>query len=115
MAQTRKQNKGIGIVVARVPEKNCNDKHCVFHGNIKVRGRQFTGFVKKSAAQKTAVVQWERLFFLPKFERYEKRRTIIKVHNPDCVNAKVGDKVSLVECRPISKTKHFVIVEVFEK
>lgn len=114
MVQT-KQNKGIGIVITNPPSKECNDKHCVFHGDLKIRGRQFTGFVKKAAAQKTAVVQWDRLFELPKFERFEKRRTIIKVHNPECVNAKVGDKVSLVECRPISKTKHFVIVEVLKQ
>lgn len=111
MTGKKKQGKGIGIIV-KAPGKECNDRHCVFHGSLKIRGRQFTGFVRKAAAQKTAVVSWERLFKLPKYERYEKRRTIIRVHNPECINAKAGDRVSVVECRPISKTKHFVIIEV---
>ena len=46
-----------------------------------------------------------------KFERYEKRRTRIKVHNPECINAKEGDIVKISECRPLSKTKNFVIIE----
>lgn len=115
MVNEKKQKKGIGIVLASQPKKKCEDEHCVFHGNLKVRGRQFEGFVKKAPAQKTAVVQWERLFPLPKYERYEKRRTLIKAHLPDCMEVKAGDKVAVVECRPISKTKHFVIVEVLKK
>jgi small subunit ribosomal protein S17 len=110
----KKQSKGIGIVVENMPTKTCQDKHCVFHGDLKVRGRQFEGIVKKVSAQKSAVVQWDRLFYIPKFERFEKRRTIIKVHVPECITVKEGEKVSLVECRPISKTKHFVIVGVLK-
>ena len=34
----------------------------------------------------------------------------MKVHNPDCINAKEGDLVGVVECRPLSKTKNFVII-----
>ena len=102
--------KDIGLQVAGSKE-DCNDKHCVFHGNITVRGREFVGLVMKTSAQKTAVVEWERLFYLPKYQRYERRKSRLQVHSPLCINVKIGDKVRIVECRPISKTKNFVIVE----
>ena len=36
----------------------------------------------------------------------------IKVHNPPCINASEGDLVKIYETRPLSKTVHFVVVEV---
>ena len=33
------------------------------------------------------------------------------VHNPTCIGAGVGDRVKIMECRPLSKTKHFCIIE----
>lgn len=81
---------------------------------IKIRGREFIGIVTRAKAQKTAVVEWSRLFYLQKYQRYEKRRSKLQVHNPLSINAKVGDKVKIVECRPISKTKNFVIVEILK-
>ena len=108
-----KTSKGIGLNIKQ-PKDSCEDKHCSFHGGLKLRGREFVGTVVKASAQKTAVVQWQRLFYLPKYERYEKRRSKLQVHNPACINAKVGDKVRIIESRPISKTKNFVIVEKLE-
>ena len=102
--------KSIGLELI-FPEEKCEDKHCAFHGKLSIRGRQFIGIVSKALAQKTAVVRWVRLFYIPKYQRYEKRRSKIQVHNPPCINAKIGDKVRIVESRPISKTKNFVIVE----
>ena len=61
--------------------------------------------------RKTAIVEFERLNFLQKYERYEKRRTKLKVHNPECINAKDGDIVDIIECHPLSKTKNFVIIK----
>jgi ribosomal protein S17 len=62
--------------------------------------------------QKTANVGWERRHFLRKYERYEKRKSAVKAHNPPCINAKEGNVVKIMECRPLSKTKNFVIIEV---
>ena len=92
------------------PEQKCEDSKCPFHGHLSVRGRKFTGTVISSKMRKTAVVEFGRLHFLPKYERYEKRRTRLKVHNPECINAKEGDIVDISECRPLSKTKNFVII-----
>ncbi len=103
--------KNVGLQVVK-PKEDCKDIHCVFHGSITVRGREFVGLVIRTSAQKTAVVEWERLFYLPKYQRYERRRSRLQVHNPSCLNVNVGDQVKIVECRPISKTKNFVVVEI---
>lgn len=78
---------------------------------IKTRGRTFTGVVVDAKMQNTATVEWERRMYVQKFERYEKRRTRVKAHNPENIDAKQGDIVKIVECRPISKTKSFIITE----
>jgi small subunit ribosomal protein S17 len=97
--------------MVKMAEKKCNDKNCPVHGSVKCRGKSFVGTVISTKMHKTAILEWEWKHFLPKYERYEKRRTRIKVHNPPCVNAKEGNIVKVMECRPLSKTKHFVIVE----
>ncbi len=102
--------KDIGLEIKK-PEGTCVDKHCPFHGHLVVRGKYFIGTIKKINAQKTAVVEWDRLFYISKYQRYEKRRTRKQVHNPSCLNTKVGDKVTILETRPISKTKNFVILQ----
>lgn len=95
--------------------EKCNDQNCPNHGSLSVRGRTFKGVVTAEKMQKTAVVEWGWQKYVTKFERYEKKRTTLKVHNPECIAAKKGDIVKIAECRPISKTKHFVIVEKIGK
>ncbi|MBI2142096.1 30S ribosomal protein S17 [Candidatus Woesearchaeota archaeon] len=87
----------------------CEDKNCPFHGSLKLRGRTFTGIISSAKMRKTASFAMERREKIRKYQRYEKRHTSIKAHNPDCVSAKEGDKVTVSECRPLSKTKKFVI------
>jgi small subunit ribosomal protein S17 len=55
------------------------------------------------------------LKYVPKFMRYERRRSRIPSHNPPCIDAKEGDRVIIAECRPISKTVSFVVVEKKEE
>ena len=69
------------------------------------------GTVIAAKMTKTATIEWSRKKYLTKFERYEKRRTRIKAHNPECINAVEGDRVKIAECRPLSKTKKFIIIE----
>lgn len=109
----KQEIKNIGIKV-NPPTEKCTDSHCPFHGKLKARGKIFTGKVI-SYFHKTVTVEFPRLFFLPKYERHEKRRTRIKAHNPPCIDAKKGDSVRLMECRPLSKTKNFVIIEKTSK
>ena len=108
MAKTESRNIGI---VLEIPKQKCNDLKCPFHGKLSVRGRQFTGTVISTKMRKTAVIEFERLHFFKKYERYEKRKTKLKVHNPECINVKDGDVVKVMECKPLSKTKNFVIIQ----
>jgi small subunit ribosomal protein S17 len=110
----KEHSKNIGIKI-KLPQKKCEDNNCPFHGNLKCRGKIFTGVVISTKMQKTLTIEFERRAYLPKYERYEKKRTRIKAHNPDCVNAKDGDMVKISECRPLSKTKNFVVIEILGK
>ena len=93
----------------------CNDKNCPFHGNLKTKKKHFVGTVISNKMQKNVTIMFERVIKVPKYERYDKKRTKIKVHNPPCINAKEGELVKAVECRPLSKTVNFVIVKKFGK
>lgn len=104
------KTKNIGIKI-NPPKESCNDKKCPFHGTIKVRGRVFTGEVIAKDLNKTATIMWGRSKKIPKYERSEARKTKIRAHNPPCINANVKDIVKIIETRPLSKTKHFVIIE----
>jgi small subunit ribosomal protein S17 len=103
--------KSIGIPV-KPPERECQDKNCAWHGTLPVRGRTFQGTVMSSKARDTAVVEWGYTHLVPKYERYERRKSRVVVHNPGCMKARDGDTVIIAECRSLSKTKNFVIVAV---
>ncbi|HZD43813.1 MAG TPA: 30S ribosomal protein S17 [Methanomicrobiales archaeon] len=103
--------KNIGLDV-KPPSTECTDAYCPFHGTLPVRGQVITGKVVSDRMEGSVVVGRDYLQYIKKFNRYEKRSSRIHAHNPPCINAKVGDMVTIAECRPISKTKHFVVVEV---
>jgi small subunit ribosomal protein S17 len=104
------KTRNIGISV-KPPEITCNDPKCPFHGKLSVRGQIIEGIVVSDKMDKTAVVEREYYKYLTKYERYEKRSARYSAHNPPCVKAKVGDKVKIIECRPLAKTVNFVIIE----
>ncbi|MCW3981011.1 MAG: 30S ribosomal protein S17 [Candidatus Bathyarchaeota archaeon] len=97
------------------PKKSCTDPNCPFHGNLSVRGRVLDGLVISSKMDKTAIIRRDYLHYVPKFKRYERRHSHIPAHNPSCLNIKENDNVKIAECRPISKTVSFVIVEKLEE
>lgn len=92
----------------------CSDKHCPTHNGFKTHGRIIEGTIIKMDTHGSVTIELPRLFYLPKFERYEKRRSRIRAHKPFCMDAKIGNKVKITESRPISKTKHFVITEILK-
>lgn len=101
--------KDIGIDV-RAPEIECEDANCPFHGLLPVRGQILEGEVVSDKMPNTVVVLRSYLKKVKKYDRYEKRGSKIHAHNPPCINAKTGDLVKIAECRPLSKTKSFVVV-----
>jgi len=106
--------KNIGLNVS-IPEKECSDVNCPFHGTLPVRGQVITGKVVSDHMQGSVVVSRDYLHYVKKYKRYEKRSSKLHAHNPPCLGAKTGDTVKIAECRPISKTKTFVVVEVSEE
>lgn len=82
---------------------------------LSLRGRTFVGTVISDKMMSTVTVEWDRRRFVPKYQRYEKRRSKVKAHNPKDIHAKVGDKVKIMETRPISKTKKFIVVEIIKE
>lgn len=75
-------------------------------------GRKFVGTVISDRMHKTVTVEWERTKYVKKYERYERRRSRVKAHNPENINARSGQKVVIMETRPLSKTKNFVVTEI---
>ncbi len=103
--------RDIGLDV-QPPTKECTDPSCPFHGVLPVRGQVLSGIVVSDKMDKTVVVQRAFVKKIAKYERYEKRKTKVHAHNPPCMDAKVGDNVTIAECRPLSKTKSYVVIEV---
>lgn len=68
----------------------------------------FRGIVVKAAMRDTVTVAVNRFVKHPKYKKYQVRTKKFLVH--DAGNTvKVGDKVTIVACRPISKLKRFKI------
>ncbi len=102
--------RNIGIDV-NPPSDTCDDPNCPFHANLSVRGQSLIGEVISTETPNTAVISRSYHEHVPKYERYERRRSTITAHKPPCITLQKGDKVKIAECRPISKTKSFVVVE----
>ena len=102
--------KDIGIDVVP-PTSECNDPNSPFHGSLPVRGQTIDGVVATVKMNKTVVVERNYLKYQQKYERYEKRSSRYSAHAPACLGLKVGDRVRIAECRPLSKTVSFVVIE----
>jgi len=90
----------------------CSDKDCPIHGHLKVRGQIFKGKVIRKF-HKRIVIEFERMIYIRKYERYAKSKTKIHARLPVCMEKQVhvGDLVKVQECRPLSKIIHFVFIE----
>ncbi len=103
--------KNIGVDVSVKPEDECSDNNCPFHNDLKIRGNIFEGIIVSDKMDGSIVVEMRYLHKLKKYNVYERRKTKICAHIPQCLSAKKGDKVKIAECKPISKTKNFVLID----
>ncbi|NPA97338.1 MAG: 30S ribosomal protein S17 [Crenarchaeota archaeon] len=106
---------GVRYPGLKPPETTCNDRKCPWHGSVRVRGLLLVGKVVKAKMQRTVVVEREYLVWIPKYMRYERRRSKIHAHNPPCINAKEGDIVLIGETRPLAKSVSFVVLGVLKR
>ena len=108
---------GIGLDVPQPPEPDQPESYdyetCPFYGDLAVRGQVLEGEVVSTDMEKTVIVEREYDVSVPKYDRYMKRRSRIPAHVPGVLaGLSVGDQVRIAECRPLSKTKSHVVVEV---
>jgi len=101
--------KKVNIANAR---EDCNDKNCHLHGNLKARGKVFEGVVIKKHHKRIAI-EFERMIYIRKYERYAKSKTKIHARLPECMEKEInlGDLIQVQECRPLSKIIHFVVIK----
>ena len=90
----------------------CDDRECWEHGNLKVRGRMFKGYITRKFPRRIAI-EFERTTYIRKYERYLKKKTRIHARIPRCKEeeVKLGDYVLVGECKPLSKIIHFVYIK----
>jgi len=95
-----------------VVETTCKDRDCHIHGNLKSRGRKFEGTVIRKF-HKRITIEFERMIYVRKYERYAKKKTKIHARLPTCMEKEIqkGDLIKIQECRPLSKIIHFVVIE----
>ena len=69
------------------------------------------GVVTSSRMQRTVVVSVERIVMHPKYKKFLKRRTKVKAHD-EKNECQVGDRVLIVECRPLSREKRWRVSRI---
>jgi small subunit ribosomal protein S17 len=80
------------------------------------RGKEktLTGVVSSDKMDKTVVVMVNRLVLQPVYKKYIRKRTQVKAHD-EKNECHVGDKVLLIETRPLSKEKRWRVKEILER
>ena len=75
--------------------------------------RRMTGFVTSDKMMKTVVVELTRTYRHPLYRKVVHSSKRVKAH--DELNCNIGDEVRIVESRPLSKTKRWVVEEIIKR
>ena len=75
--------------------------------------RRLNGVVASNKMMKTVIVEVSRTYRHPLYEKVVHATKRFQVH--DEMNCQVGDEVQIVESRPISKNKHWIVEKVIKK
>ena len=104
--------KDTGVDV-RAPEGEWDgDQNCPFYGSLRLRGQIIEGTVSSIGMSNSIIVQREVTRYMKKYERYEKRTRRYAAHLPSCIGeVESGETVRIMECRPLSKTVKFCVIE----
>ncbi len=78
------------------------------------KGRKLVGTVVSDKSDKTIVVRVETLIQHPLLKKYIRRHTKFTAHDPQN-ECGIGDKVEIVEFRPLSRNKRWHLVSILEK
>ena len=83
-------------------------------GEARAARKVRTGIVVSDAMDKTVVVRISTAFRHPMYGKIVRRSSKFKAHD-EAGEAHVGDRVRIMETRPLSKTKRWRVVEVVER
>lgn len=91
------------------------DSKCPFTGNVSIRGRIMRATVRSTKMKRTVIIRRNYLHFVNKYQRYMKRHKNFAVHCSPAFEPKVGDDVVVGQCRPLSKTVRYNVLQVISK
>ena len=106
------EHRDIGIDVKAPIGEWDGDSNCPFYGSLRLRGQVLEGTVSSLGMQKTITIERHNVRYMKKYERFEKRTSVVSAHLPSCIGeVNIGDNVKVMECRPLSKTVSFCVIE----
>ena len=115
MKATKIKSEVLGFKAPKkAADSSYHDKNCPFTGDLPVKKEMLKGTIIKKDSSKSATISWQRSIYVPKYERFYLRRSRLRVHNPPCLDAQVGQMVVVARTRPLSKTKNHVIIHIME-
>ena len=88
------------------------DQKCPFTGNVSIRGRIIRARVRSTKMKRSIVIRRNYLHYINKYQRYMKRHKNFTVHCSPCFEPAVGDEVIVGQCRPLSKTVRYNVLQV---
>jgi small subunit ribosomal protein S11e len=91
------------------------DQKCPFTGNVSIRGRIIRAQVRSTKMKRSIVIRRNYLHFINKYQRYMKRHKNFTVHCSPCFEPAVGDNVIVGQCRPLSKTVRYNVLQVVSR
>ena len=78
------------------------------------RRKERKGVVVSDRMQKAVIVSVERTVMHPKYKKYLRLRTKVKAHD-EKNECRVGDRVLIMECRPMSREKRWRVSRILER
>jgi small subunit ribosomal protein S11e len=107
---------GLGFRTPRAAvEGTYIDKKCPFTGDVSIRGRMMRGVVHSTKMKRSIVIRRNYLHYVQKYQRYMKRHKNFNVHCTPAFEPRVGDEVIVGQCRPLSKTVRYNVLEVIRR
>ena len=76
--------------------------------------KQREGVVRTNRMEKTVVVELERTVLHSRYKKYLRRRSRVKAHD-ERNECEVGDRVVIVECRPLSREKRWRVSRILNR
>ena len=106
------KNIGLGFKTPKEAiEGHYIDKKCPFTGNVSIRGKIIKGMVISTKMNRTIIIRRDYFHYVKKYNRFEKRHRNIPVHISPCFSVREGDIVTVGQCRPLSKTVRFNVLD----